>query len=112
MIPPIMLVERSPIALKKQIEDRGLLGILTGWGAESARRWRTNKLGDGGTENRGNFRNRTRQSCSNQYRRGRNRRGVNSDMSGRANRAGVVGGGRVLGMRAGCMDEAHHANEG
>src|ERR1035441_723537 len=104
MIPPIMVAERSPITWK--IEARGPLGILTGLGAESERRWRTNKLGGDGTEDQGNFCNRTRQGCRDQNRRGRNRRGVNSDMSGRANRAGVVGSGRVLGMRVGRLHEA------
>ena len=88
-----MLVERSPIALKKQIEARGLLGILTGLGAELERRWRTNKLSGDRSKNRGNLCRRTRQSSRDQNRRRCSRRGIQSDVGRRANRAGVVGGG-------------------
>lgn len=59
-------------------------------GAESERWWRTNKLGGDGTENRGNFRNRNRQGCRGQNGCGRNRRGTESGVSGRANRAGMM----------------------
>jgi len=98
----------SPITLK--IEDRGPLEILTGLGAESECRWRTNELGEGGTEDRRSFCNKNRQRCSSQNRRERNRLGINY-VSGRANRAGVVGCGRVLGMRVGCLYRTHYAHQ-
>jgi hypothetical protein len=102
----------SPITFTVKIEDRGPVGMLTGFGAGSERRWRANELSGRGTENPGNFRNWTRQGCRNQNRRGCNRLGVESDMGCRANRAGVVGCGRVLGMRVGCLYRTHHAHQG
>ena len=94
-----------------KIEDRGPLEILTGLGAESECRWRTNELGEGGTEDRRSFCNKNRQRCTSQNRRERNRLGINY-VSCRANRAGVVGCGRVLGVRVGCLYRTHHANQG
>jgi hypothetical protein len=86
--------------------------MLTGLGAGSERWWRTNKLGGGGSEDPGNCCNRVRRGCRSQNRRGRNRLGTNSGVSGRAYRAGVVGCGRVLGMRVGRLYRPDHADQG
>src|SRR5260370_34823208 len=75
-------------------------GMLTGFGAGSERRWRTNELGDGGTEDRRSFCNKNRQRCSSQSRRERNRLGINY-VSGGTNPARVVGCGRVLVLQVG-----------
>src|SRR4029077_19461539 len=48
----------------------------------------------------------------NQNRRRGNRLRIESDMSCRANRAGVLRCGRVLGMRVGCLYRPHHAHQG
>ncbi len=85
--------------------------MLTGFGAGSERRWRTNELSGRGTEDRRSFCNKNRQRCSRQNRRERNRLGINY-VSCRANRAGVVGCRRVFGMRVGCLYRPHHAYQG
>jgi hypothetical protein len=102
----------SPITFTLKIEDRGPLDYLLDSARDSERRWRTNELCGRGAENPGDFWDRIRQGRSNQNRRGRNSMRVDSDMSCRANRAGVVGCGRVLGMRVGCLYRPHHAHQG
>ena len=115
-----MSIRASPITDQRskitgqslKIEARGPGKCLFGLGAESERRWRANKLGGDGTEDRGNFRHQNRQDRRNQNRRGGRRLGTKSGMSCRANRAGVSGCGRVLGMRVGRLHRPHHAHQG
>jgi hypothetical protein len=88
------------------------LKILTGLGEGSKRGWRTNELGGGGTEDQGNFRNRSRQGCRGQNRSERNRLGADAGMSGRADRAGMVRRSRIFRMRVGRLYRPHHAHQG
>ena len=86
--------------------------ILNELGAGSERRWRTNKLGGGGKEDHGSFGHKSCQRRRKQNRRGQHRLDIQPGVGRRANRAGVMRCGRVLGMRVGCLYRPHHTHQG
>ena len=94
-----------------QSNDRGPVGKLSGSDAGSERGWRTNELGRGRTENRGNFGHWNRQRGRGQNRCGCNRLNIEAAVSGSTDRASMMGGGRSLGMGMRGLHRPHHAHQ-
>src|ERR1700678_621058 len=110
--PPVNSSGATPIPLQiKRIEIAARCRTTIDWRGLK-RGGGTNKLGNSGTENCGNFCHRTQQDGGNQNGCRGNWLGTHSGMSRGANRAAVVRGNRVVGMRVRSLDGPRDADQG